>query len=88
MINKIREPYYSLMYKASEGWNDHLFQVPPELLEAFAESIVRECIRCCANVDDGDYADITPDVATGMRDGALLCKMEIRDHFGVEECDY
>jgi len=43
MNEKIKEPYYSLMYKASEGWNDHLFQVPPELLEKFAELIVREC---------------------------------------------
>jgi hypothetical protein len=33
------------MYKASEGWNDHLFQVPPELLEKFAELIVRECMK-------------------------------------------
>ena len=45
MNERIREPYYSLMYKASEGWNDHLFQVPPELLEKFAELIVQECIH-------------------------------------------
>jgi len=32
------------MYKASEGWNDHLFQVPPELLERFTELIVQDCI--------------------------------------------
>ena len=47
MNDKIKEPYYSLMYKASSGWNEHLFQVPPELLEKYSELIVRECI--------GDY---------------------------------
>jgi hypothetical protein len=45
MNEKIREPYYSLMYEASQGWNDHLFPVPPELLEKFAELIVLECIK-------------------------------------------
>ena len=44
MSEHIREPYYSLMYKASIGWNEHLFQVPPELLEKFADSIVKECL--------------------------------------------
>jgi hypothetical protein len=45
MNKRMREPYYSLMYKASEGWNDHLWQVPPELLERFADFIVVECAR-------------------------------------------
>ena len=41
-------------------------------------------MQCCDKVDDDDYDDITPDVVTGMRDGALLCKIEIKQHFGVE----
>jgi hypothetical protein len=44
MSERIREPYYSLMYKASMGWNDHLFQVPSELLETFADLIVTDCM--------------------------------------------
>lgn len=43
MMDRIREPYYSLMYKASEGYNDHLWKVPPELLEKFADLIVLRC---------------------------------------------
>ena len=53
MNERIKEPYFSLMYKASEGWNDHLFQVPPELLEKFAELLVMECINQCFT-DDAD----------------------------------
>jgi hypothetical protein len=30
------------MYKASEGWNDHLFQVPPELMVKLFEMCVKE----------------------------------------------
>ena len=69
MNERIREPYYSLMYKASEGWNDHLFQVPPELLEKFAELIVRECARVADTVEAWDIAP------SGV----------IEKHFGVEE---
>jgi hypothetical protein len=57
------------MYKASEGWNDHLFQVPPELLEKFAELIVRECARVADTVEAWDIAP------SGV----------IEKHFGVEE---
>jgi len=54
MNERIREPYYSIMYKASEGWNDHLFQVPPELMEKLFEMIVRECALQCHHNDDMD----------------------------------
>jgi hypothetical protein len=68
------------MYKASEGWNDHLFQVPPELLEKFAELIVQECIRIVARrkdqaVDDGCNVDEAMSVA----------EMDLEEHFGVNE---
>jgi len=56
----------------------------PEI-EKFAELIIRECVQCCDKVEnDDDYDDYTPDCAIGMRDGALLCKIEIKQHFGVE----
>jgi hypothetical protein len=59
MSERIREPYYSLMYKASMGWNEHLFQVPPELLEAFADLIVKDCMieieRLGIRNGDNDY---------------------------------
>jgi hypothetical protein len=70
MNEKIKEPYYSLMYKASEGWNDHLFQVPPELLEKFAELVVREC---------ADIADLADENKCEWIGGNILT------HFGVEE---
>jgi hypothetical protein len=44
MVHRFKEPIHTLAHKASEGWNDHLFQVPPELMEKFAKLIVKECI--------------------------------------------
>ena len=72
MNERIKEPYYSLMYKASEGWNEHLFQVPPELLEKFAELIVRDCLNICQEcIDDGCVEAEEP-------------MWKIEQHFGVE----
>jgi hypothetical protein len=73
MNDRIREPYYSIMYKASEGWNDHLFQVPSELMEKFAELIVKECLNICQEcIDDGCVEAEEP-------------MWKIEQHFGVEE---
>ena len=50
-----------------------------------ARVIIQECIKCCEEVDDAEYGDYEPpDIATGIRDGALLCKIEIKEHFGVK----
>lgn len=44
MNERMREPFHTLMWKASVGYNDSWSQVDPEVLEKFAELIVRECI--------------------------------------------
>lgn len=56
----------------------------PGSLEKFAMLIVQECMQCCDKVDNDNYDDITPDCATGMRDGALLCKIAIKEQFGIK----
>ena len=40
---RMREPFHTLIWKASIGYNDSWSQVDPEVLEKFAELIVREC---------------------------------------------
>ena len=45
MNRRMREPFHTLIWKASIGYNDSWSQVDPEVLEKFAESIVRECIE-------------------------------------------
>jgi hypothetical protein len=71
------------MYKASEGWNDHLFQVPPELLEKFAELIVQDCaIYCEGHILPKGMAE---ENGLNYNDGVTDCAIGLKHHFGVEE---
>jgi len=53
----------------------------PEI-EKFAELIIRECMQCCTNVEEDRELS---NYAGGFRDGALLCREQIKEYFGVEE---
>ena len=67
---RMREPFHTLIWKASIGYNDSWSQVDPEVLEKFAELIVREC----ASKVDWILA------GGGRTQGDL-----IKQHFGVQE---
>lgn len=54
MSERMREPFHTLMWKASIGYNDSWSQVDPEVLQKFAESIVEECAEYCAELDGGE----------------------------------
>lgn len=71
---RMREPFHTLIWKASIGSNDSWSQVDPEVLEKFAELIVRECMKV------GDMLNS----ADGMYDQFLPSEM-IAKHFGVEK---
>ena len=81
MNDKIKEPYYSLMYKASIGWNEHLFQVPPELLEKYSELIVQECIGDFEDKIRRRYAGDEKSINVGY--GMELVIDSIKQKFGV-----
>ena len=51
----------------------------PDALEVFAGLIVKECIKCCVQVEDDEYEGL--DGVSGIRDGALLCRMKIGEIF-------
>jgi hypothetical protein len=72
------------MYKASEGWNDHLFQVPPELLEKFAELIVKECAKYINERSQDWDADLRWIFNDGSGDMAVNVDELLNRHFGVE----
>ena len=68
MNRRMREPFHTLIWKASIGYNDSWSQVDPEVLEKFAELIVREC------ADIGDLYE----------GGEYQVRTQILAHFGVE----
>jgi len=50
-------------------------------IQKFAELIIKEAVECCTKVEE----DIElADYEGGFRDGALLCRQEIKEHFGIE----
>lgn len=72
MNKRMREPFYTLMWKASIGYNDSWSQIDPEVLEKFAELIVRECSKYIE-----DKFDFCGD--------EIIIAEKLREHFGVEE---
>ena len=72
MNERMREPFYTLIWKASIGYNDSWSQVDPEVLQRFAELIVREC----ADLFEVEWGN---EKLTGNDVGYVLKK-----HFGVE----
>ena len=63
-----------VIYPSKETMSD-----TPELLEKFAELIVRECAKVCDDLDIDDWGDKSFD------DGTYYCSRAIKKHFGVEE---
>jgi hypothetical protein len=78
----IKQPYYNLMYKASIGWNDHMWKLPPELLEKFAELIVQECISQVEQAKNSPFVSF--DDANRMEHFVDVTKKKIVKHFGIE----
>ena len=85
MNKRMREPFNSLIWKASVGYNDSWSQVDPEVLEKFAESIVKKCVDVIeahkipvGNSAAGEMAcEWTYDALKQIRD-------DIKEHFGIE----
>ena len=71
----MNERIEGLWWKARIGYNNQ--SCDPEVLEKFAELIVRECVAICQDIDGEDNID--------ARSGRQDCAVEIKEHFGVEE---
>tara|TARA_R110000868_G_scaffold32582_2_gene118581 strand:- start:2004 stop:2207 length:204 start_codon:yes stop_codon:yes gene_type:complete len=67
----MNERINGLWWKARIGYNNQ--NCDPEVLEKFAELIVRECMSVCID----DIADPRDTVE-------LKCAKKIKEHFGVE----
>jgi len=71
----MNERINGLWWKARIGYNNQ--SCDPEVLEKFAELIVRECIAIYQDIDGEDNID--------ARSGRQDCAVEIKEHFGIEE---
>jgi hypothetical protein len=80
MTRRMREPFHTLMWKASIGYNDSWRQVDPEVLEKFAELIVKECANTA-------YQSLYEDKVFDNSPHNIRCNVmdAIKKHFGVEK---
>jgi hypothetical protein len=91
MNKRMREPFHTLMWKASIGYNDSWSQIDPEVLEKFAELIVKECIsqaRTQMHNDDEIASEEDPlmlKLSLASNVGVESAVEAIQKHFGVEE---
>jgi hypothetical protein len=74
MNKRMREPFHTLIWEASIGYNDSWSQVDPEVLEKFAELIVW---KCCDIAYEHD--------APKMSGPGMIIAGRIKQHFGVEQ---
>jgi hypothetical protein len=76
-IEELIEQSTNIEYGVDNGFDRVTFDK-----EKFAELIVKECMSLCADVEeDVELAEYVG----GFRDGALMCREDIKEHFGVEE---
>jgi hypothetical protein len=81
MGHRFKEPIQTLAWKASEGWNEHLFEVPPELMEKFVELIVKECVDTMKEQSYNTYMLLTnPPKSSAVWDA----RNAIEKKFGVK----
>lgn len=94
-MNRMKEPFHSMIWEASKGYNDSWSQVDPEVLQRFAESIVFACARQASGFSI-DKNPIHPDISYDeMSDSArMVCHMtaqriseHLLEHFGLVEVD-
>ena len=83
---------YTKLSYPDDTFLDGRYALTQEQLEKFAELIVRECIKVCAeketafqNESLSAQSQVGRDAWRDKRDGAGECVFGIKEHFGVEE---
>lgn len=67
----MKDIYKSIRYEASQGFNDHLWQIPEELLEKYSDMIALKCMQLCLTaVGNQDY-----------NTGRIHCAQNIKEIF-------
>lgn len=56
-----------------------------EGMEKFAELIVAECMKVCKKTEQYEVGNQDPDEVGCIRAGAVFCREDIKEHFGVKE---
>jgi hypothetical protein len=61
------------------------YQLQEQHMEKFAELIVRECMSICKKNEYYNVGGEDPETIGHIRAGAMFCREDIKEHFGVDE---
>jgi hypothetical protein len=67
MTQRMREPFHTLMHRASTGYNDSWSDVDPEVLEKFGEMIVKRCASIHDAIGNGNTQEGTYDYSEALK---------------------
>lgn len=81
MNERMREPFHSLLWKASIGYNDSWSQVDLEVLEKFAELMVEECMTTVLKESKWYWDKDEFESSNAIQNAAR----RVKEHFGVSE---
>ena len=81
MNERIQELFHESIEDCDGTMKDRVYSLKQSEIEKFAELIVRECARVCAKIELDEELSTEADIW----DGAMMCRVEIMEHFGVEE---
>ena len=78
----MNERIEKLLEQAGAEWDDkYHWYVGSVVMEKFAALIIQKCIEQCDLVEEDEELS---DEAFTFRDGALMCRVEIKGYFGVK----
>jgi hypothetical protein len=84
-IRQLAEQANELDYETFDEYNHKTVHHYKFDKEKFAELIVRECMQVCKKTEQYEVGNQDPVEVGCIRAGAVFCREEIREHFGVEE---
>jgi hypothetical protein len=70
---------------ASSQPSDRMYTFSDHKMQKFAELIVRECMSICKKNEYYNVGGEDPETIGHIRAGAMFCREDIKEHFGVEE---
>ena len=80
-MTRLKEPYQNIAHNVSEGYNEHLWTIPKELLEAYSDAIVQKCIEVMTeHINDTSKLLSYPPKSAAI----WTARNQIEKHFGVK----
>jgi len=79
----IERAEYQVGKQYGPDWEVYVEPSREQILEKFAELIIQECLMVCKKTEQYEVGNQYPDEVGCIRAGAVFCREDIIEHFGV-----